>query len=501
MGRRRINTAAFFEGFNTAYKTISQVMKDNELRKLSGAQLEESPVTRAATGEEVNRAQAETQALATQDAATFGEGANADLATGSGMGSQVQTGSRFKYLGQEYDRAPSKGQQSVARILASADVLEKFGDPSAAVKLRAAGMQAEEAEYARTYRGELRKRLAGTPSFQDALRPGGQPSVADDGGLEKYLKNVAPEAIRTMIEHGDIERAQKFKGFLDSEQGKTYARRWLGGVRKLAIGDNHGAIKEFEGAYNEQLYADGNTVKLEPSEDGNQYVVTQYGQDGQALGSRTMKTADLAKQAALALEPTTAIKSLADAEAKRAAEVAGMEKQSLIETHRDQREAAKEEARDKRTEAAEDRRDARLTKQLASMERRAQGGGERVTPTQKSNNAEIVAARRKVAGLTKEDIRERTQQYSATGRENPDYDAQLAAAVRKANERMVGEDPEFDRFNAPRQPNPLQARATKTDVAKRFRSDHTMHSNRLGKETDQGVEVLDRAGKLIGYYR
>ncbi len=532
MGRRRINNAAaFFEGFNTAYRSIGEVLKDNELRKLSGAQVEESPVTRAATGEEVNRAQAETQALATQDAATFGEGANADLATGSGMGSQVKTGNRFKYLGQEYDRAPSKGQQSIARILASADVLEKFGDPGAAVKLRAAGMQAEEAENARTYREELKLAMGDKlPSVKDAVDGGPfnggninaraaanqvrQPAPDD---LGSYLEKVAPRTIQVMLKNGDVEGAKRFQDFVGSEQGKAYTKGWVTGLRKLSMGDNKGAIQDFERLYNTQLYGDGMTVKLEPNEDGSQYVVTQYGQDGQTLGSRTMKTTDLAKQAALALEPATAIKALAEEESRRATEGAALEKQTLIETHRDQREATKEEARDQRTEAAEDRRDARLSKQLASMERRAQGsGGERVTLTQKANNAEIVAARRRVAGLSAEDIRKKTQQYTDTGRSNEAFDPQLAAAVRKANERMVGEDPEFDQYNAPKKPTPQPAQptkpatqaaqaaqpaATRQELAKKFRSDHTMHNYKLGNETAHGVEVLDRSGKLVGYYR
>lgn len=514
MGRRRTsNAAAFFDGFNTAYQSVGKVLQDADLAKISTAQVEEIPVTQPASFEDQARAKAETQAIAAQDAATFGEGANTDLATGSGMGTQVQTGSRFKYLGQEYGQAPTKGQQSIAQVLASADVLAKHGDPAGAIKLRAAGMQAEEAENARAYREELKGALGGMPSVQGALGSGqprtlagGQPTAAQPDDLGRYLEKVAPRTLQTMLKNGDLEGAKRFQDFVGSEQGKAYTKGWVSGLRKLSMGDNKGAIQDFERLYNDQHYNDGMTVKLEPNEDGSEYTVTQHGQDGQALGSRTMKTADLAKQAALALEPTTAIKVLAEEESRRATERAALEKQTLIETHRDQRETAKEAGRDARTSEAEDRRDARLTRQLQSLEQRAQVRGEHVTLTQKANNAEIVAARRKVAGLSAEDIRKRTQQYGATGRENPEFDPQIAAAVRKANERMVGEDPEFDRFNAPRQPTPQTAQPTqptaaRQEVAKKFRSDHTMHNYKLGKDTEQGVEVLDRTGKLVGYYR
>jgi hypothetical protein len=67
-----------------------------------------------------------------------------------------------------------------------------------------------------------------------------------------------------------------------------------------------------------------------------------------------------------------------------------------------------------------------------------------LTPAQQANNDEIDAARKAIANLSREDVIKRTQQYTATGRENPNYDPYLASMVRKATQRKVGNDQEFE---------------------------------------------------------
>lgn len=67
-----------------------------------------------------------------------------------------------------------------------------------------------------------------------------------------------------------------------------------------------------------------------------------------------------------------------------------------------------------------------------------------LTPTQQANNTEIDAARQAIANLSREDIIKRTQQFTATGRENPDYDPYLASMIKKATRRKVGNDPDFE---------------------------------------------------------
>lgn len=143
MGRRGRGVEDFFRGFQAGYKTVGGVLQDAELRKIANTTPEEEALKRAANAEEMQRAQAETQALAAQDAETFGAGANADLATGSGMGNQVRTGTQYRMLGKVFDQAPTQEQQDRARLPAMANVLAKYGDPMSAVRLRREAQQGE----------------------------------------------------------------------------------------------------------------------------------------------------------------------------------------------------------------------------------------------------------------------------------------------------------------------------------------------------------------------
>ncbi len=317
--------------------------------------------------------------------------------------------------------------------------------------------------------------------------------------LDAYLTKIAPQATLLMLKHGDLAGAQAFQKWTDSEQGSQYASAWLTGVRKLSLGDNKGAIQDFQTLYNQQLYSDGKTVKLVPSADGSQYTVQQYDANGTLLGSQTMNTADLAKNAALALEPTTAVKAMAEGQAKAAAEASALQKLMVLQDRQDQRAAAQQAANLNMQNLREDRADARQTNQLnAIMQRQQNGGG--ITLAQQSHNAEIDAARQALSGMSVADVRAKTQPYTATGRENPVYDPQLAAQWKLATQRKIGADPAFDSFNAPK-PQPTAPAYNRADVVSRFRADGAMNRYRLGADTPQGAQVLDKTGKLVGYYR
>lgn len=141
----------------------------------------------------------------------------------------------------------------------------------------------------------------------------------------------------------------------------------------------------------------------------------------------------------------------------------------------------------------------RLDSQERIAEQRTQDAGTRLTLPQRRSNFEIAAARKAVAGLTPEEIKLKTANYTATGRENKDYDPTLAKAVSLAGRRMYGEDTEFDQRQ--RQEQAQQPAGADGDVMTRFRADAGMEGNTMGKQTDMGVEVLDATGKLIGHYR
>lgn len=139
---------------------------------------------------------------------------------------------------------------------------------------------------------------------------------------------------------------------------------------------------------------------------------------------------------------------------------------------------------------------------LADARTKAVGEPKSLTPMQRVRNAEIDAARRKIEGLDPETIKAKTQRFSATGRENPQYDDQLANRVRLASKRKVGEDDWFDgQSGIGDGPPAASPKAEAADPAKRFAADPTMKGMRMGGMTPQGREVLDSTGKLIGHYR
>lgn len=186
----------------------------------------------------------------------------------------------------------------------------------------------------------------------------------------------------------------------------------------------------------------------------------------------------------MALRPEKLAEFMATQEGKRTAEAASLNKSIELE-----------KLRQDGQEVRDDRRDERLATRIgADAARRANGGS--LTPVQQRSNAEIDAAREAVAGLSPQDIMRRTAKTSNTGRENPDYDPGLARQAALANRRKVGDDELFDQPK----PKPAAPAFDRADVAKRFRADKTMSNRTLGKETQHGVEVMEK-GKLIGYFQ
>ncbi|GBG03803.1 hypothetical protein AZSI13_31300 [Azospira sp. I13] len=121
---------------------------------------------------------------------------------------------------------------------------------------------------------------------------------------------------------------------------------------------------------------------------------------------------------------------------------------------------------------------------------------------QQRSNAEIAAARQAISGLSQDDIKRKTSDFTSTGRQNPDFDPMLAKSVALANRRMVGDDELFDAKQQGMAPAQGKASpGTGNDVLDRFKADTSMSKYRVGKETERGIEVLDQNGKLLGHYR
>jgi hypothetical protein len=143
-----------------------------------------------------------------------------------------------------------------------------------------------------------------------------------------------------------------------------------------------------------------------------------------------------------------------------------------------------------------------------------------LTPQQDRANLEIDAARAALAGMDPAEIKRKTANFTATGRENPDFDPNLSRAMKLAGRRKVGQDDHFD-AQMPNRDN-AEARSSlgsgtdlgglspgysdgapavdRADVAKRFRADRSMDNYKLGRDTPQGVEVIS-GGKVIGHFQ
>jgi hypothetical protein len=161
---------------------------------------------------------------------------------------------------------------------------------------------------------------------------------------------------------------------------------------------------------------------------------------------------------------------------------------------------------DSRQEFREDARDERQQRYLESLASR-QGRG--LTEPQRVKNFEIEAARRIVGQLSPEEMKRKTQKFTNSGRENPDYDESLANRVRIAAKRKYGEDSDFDAQLDPATDAaaPVKSKpgatppAVDAGIQQRFQADPAMRSYKLGKVTDRGQEVLDSNGRLVGHYQ
>ncbi|MGV0999349.1 MAG: hypothetical protein ACOYBQ_08495 [Fluviibacter sp.] len=133
---------------------------------------------------------------------------------------------------------------------------------------------------------------------------------------------------------------------------------------------------------------------------------------------------------------------------------------------------------------------------------RTEGTGNRpLSVAQDTTNRQIEISRQKIAGMSPDEIRRRTSKATDTGRENLDYDPNLAQHVRLANKRMYGTDSWYDQQGSSQ--NASQAQTTgQQDIGTKFANDPNplFKGGRLGSKTPKGYEVFDASGKQIGWY-
>jgi hypothetical protein len=400
--------------------------------------------------------------------------------------------------GREEDAARVMRNEASRRTLADDTELRRVMDPGAPTGTPG-GQAIDLADVTASNTIPSRTRIIATQGVDEPIQRGHDRNAAD-----AYFQRKAPAVIDALLKQGKLDEAKRYRDFIDSEQGRAYAEKWSRGVRKFAIGDHQGALNDWEGLYNQQLYDDGYTVKLSPLEDGKQVRADFFDNSGKQIRTFTQPIDALARQAGMALAPEKLVEMRARQEEARTKEEASLDKAIKLETLRQQGQEVREDRRDERLGM-------RLDAQGKQLERRLAAGG-RLTQAQQRSNFEIDAAREMVAGLSDEDIRQRTATTTATGRENPLFDPALSRAAKLAGRRKIGDDEAFDARTG-RQPAAQPAAGGKPaggdDIAKRFRANRQFDNYKLGKSANvttkdgrqvQGVEVLDKHGKVIGYF-
>jgi len=537
--RRRSGIVDFFDGFNAGYGATSKVIndiEDGQVRRdirqaegdytprnteavsgqdalTAGRQAYDAALANATTEEQ--RAQIEQQFTPTLRALEADATRPASVIRSLGVGSAFQQRDGGEFSPQEVEGAKAQAkariysaagrEEDAARVLNNATRNRAIADQDE-IRAAVAGLRPGEST-----RNEALRSSIGTgaditgassiPTHTDApaaaqvttspqaqARQGVRQVRGFRDPLEHYYSETAPKVLQTMVRQGQLEQAERYASFIESQQGKRYLTAYSNGIKKFAIGDYESALKDFEGIYNdERLYPDGKSVKLSPLDDGK-IRIDQYDADGKLLGSRTGKLVDMTEQAALALNPVKTVEFMMTQKAKREGEAALLDRQMKLE-----------EMRQQGRETAEDRRDARLVRTLEARERttanRPAGG---LTAAQQRSNQEILAARERIAGMTPDEIRQRTTKATDSGRDNPLYDGTLARSVTLAGRRLIGDDPDFDnrQSSAPASAPSFDM----DDLRKRFRADGAMNNYSLGEFVPgKGVKVMQK-GRHIGFY-
>lgn len=384
---------------------------------------------------------------------------SANQSSPAAMAYSLGTGKSFRQQSSQFSGDDVAAQQALDRAM----IYRKSGRPDLAREEQLAESS--------------RRQLADDASTRAASQGG-------DGTVDGYISKIAPRVVANYLAQGDVKSASALAGFIDSQEGQTYAKNWGVAMRKVAIGDYDGAIPHLEKLYD--AMSDGNTAKATNLGNGKYRIDLINSNSGDVVRSQTMSAKDLAHNAIMALAPEKLVEFQAKFNEQRSREASTLDRQTQLE-----------QLRQDGQEAREDRRDARLEMRLDAMAQRGGVGGLTV-PQQRTNDA-IDAARKQIAGLSQEEILKRTQATTATGRPNDLYDPQLSRSVKLAHERKYGADEDHDAMTQ----QTVQRNAgqmAREDIAKKFRADSTMSGNTLGRVTPKGVEVL-KNGKLIGYYQ
>ena len=310
-----------------------------------------------------------------------------------------------------------------------------------------------------------------------------------DMDRQQHQSNLGLTRIRTQAAQQELNDDNQFRQYLDD---------WKAARQRISAGDFADFISGLHEYNANQGWAEnGMKLRGRAAPDGKSSILDHLDESGKVIESsppltraEVLRLYDMGQEQRLKfLNPGMYQRFTAAVQTARERDLDRQSRERIATGHDDAR-----------VESTNTRADAQ--KAVADIRAKAAGliAGNRsksLTSAQQRSNLEIDAARKVLAGLTAEEIRQRTSPTTATGRENPHWDSNLARQARLAGRRKIGDDPEFDqRGDEP----PSGNAGTGNELDSAFANDPQMRGMRLGKQTDRGREVLNANGKLVGHY-
>lgn len=318
----------------------------------------------------------------------------------------------------------------------------------------------------------------------------------------------------------------------DDDAVRQHLSGWKAGRDKIAAGDYGPLLDGIESQYNKQAgpFADGATVVPQSTPQG--LVLNHLDKDGNPLGATRPLTPDMAvklydegmKMQFKFLSPAMYDKAERAAADQAKADADRTSREKIAAGHDEARAYGADVRADATTEAADIR--AKAARDAAATRAARPAGPKGLTLAQERANAEIEAARTALDGMDEAEIKRRTARATNTGRENPDFDPNLARQMTLAGRRMVGKDDRFDSQRGGRPAPDTFAGKTVADMTdeqlqrfsglagadgkakivaeqarRRFAGDPVMQGHNLGEMTPKGYKVFDSQGRHVGYYR
>lgn len=320
--------------------------------------------------------------------------------------------------------------------------------------------------------------------------------AAEEFGMRKQSHNAQMAATGLQVQRMQQEQE-------DDAKLREHLIAWRDSRQKIQQGD-FSAFESGLAEYNQNQgwAADGFTMKQRPTDDGKATILDRYDSSGKLIESsppltrgEVLKLYDMGMAEKMKWISPKRYDQAVTGLAKQQAEAAKRAHEERIATGKNT--TSLEVA--KINQGGADRRHAgtlAVQRDRLEFDKTRPDGG--LTLAQERSNAEIIAAREMLGGLSDEEIDKRSTTTMQNGRENRDFNPAIAQAAKLYRRRLIGDDPWFDQRQgrqqsaAPKQ-TPLQAAQAALEA------DPNMAGMRLGKQTMRGFEVFDADGNLRGH--